>query len=112
PLVRVPRREVGSMRPAVTERNAKPLGVAYGHVRPELARRLQKRQREKIGRHHDAGIRFVCACAEVSVIDYLAVGSRVLQEDAEHILGELERVVVGHYDLHPDGYGTGAYDRD
>ena len=55
PLVRLPGREEGGVRPAVAHRNAEALAVADRDVGAPLARRNQHRQREEVGGGGDQG---------------------------------------------------------
>ena len=99
-LPRLARGEKRRVRPAVSQRHAKPLRTPQRHVGPELARRTQQRQRQQIRRHRQQRAGGVRLLGERLVIKDRAVRRRVLNQSAENRLVELETPVVPHDHFH------------
>ncbi len=100
------------VRSAVAERQAESLHAAQGHVGPELSGWGQHRKGEQIGRHRHARASGVGALAEGAVVEYLAVGGRVLQKGAEDARIEAEIHVVAEHDFEAQGRRAGAHHGD
>ena len=88
-LESIARGEERRVRPAVTQRNAETLRTADTHIRAELTRRAQHREREDIRRDDDERARRVGFRREVRVVQHRAGRGGVLHERAE------DRVVEG-----------------
>jgi len=83
-----------------------------GTVRAELARRRQERQGEQVCRDRHQRADRVRAIDERAVISGGAVGSRILNQGAEHAVRKFERELIAH--LHRDAQrdGPGCEDVD
>lgn len=111
PLVLLATGKERRMGPAVAHGHAKALGRTEHHVGPQLARRRQQQQAQQVGRH--AGQRLL----RMQVIDQrpqvanLAVGVRVLQQGAEHlVLLEVVQGVDHQFEAKP--FGAGLHHRE
>ena len=108
-------RQIGGVRPAVTERHAEPLRAADGHVGAQLPGGNQHRQGEQIGRHHHQRAVGMGALDEGPVVVQLTVGRRVLQQGAEDLAIEplaLDGGMITHDQIDPEGLGARLEDRD
>ena len=86
----VARSKESGVRSAVSEGNSHPLRVAHHDVRAPLTRGNQKRERKEIGSDRDERACCVCAIAELAIVNDGAVGCRVLEQDAENVISDLD----------------------
>ena len=70
------------MRPPESHRHAESLAGAYGDVCTKLSRRPQEGQGQQIRRHDDQNTGLVSLFNERLIIANIAVGGRILQQQA------------------------------
>ena len=75
-LVRILHRDIGGVRPTISHRNAEPLHRADRDVRPELARRDQQGQCQRIGGHDCETARALHRADRGARVPDIAEGSR------------------------------------
>lgn len=99
PHQRLAAREEAGVRAAVAHGHAHALRRAHGDVRAHVGGRPQQRQRQQVRRHHHQGPVVVCLVDDGREVVDVAVGVRVLDEDARHVpVGEVGRVDVDDLD--------------
>jgi hypothetical protein len=108
------------MGAAEAERHAEALRRSHRNVGPHLARRAQEGQGEEIGSHDHQGAGGVGGGDEGREVEDAAVGGRILEQNAEHIVADRglggrsasrrRRRAVQRQDAHydADGFGAGA----
>ena len=92
-------REIRSVRTPITHWHTEPLGVSDSRIRPELSWRFQEGQAHEIGGHDHKRPRIMSLRREPFVVQDLTVGSGIRDQDSEHVVVKLERLVVAHDDL-------------
>ena len=102
--------EKAGMGAAVAHGHPEPLGRAHGDVRPELAGRLQERERQEVGGDDAEGSRRVGLREESRKVMDGAVRVRVLDQDAEAARGDWVGAVVPGDDLDPQRLRPGPHD--
>ena len=106
PFQRIAGSEKGRVWPPEAHRNAKPLCRTHYHIGPHFAGRSQHRQSQQISRNGYRNAQFVGSGNQVSIVKYLPIGGRVLQEHSEQSrVGQVGSTMVAHQ--YRDSYGRG-----
>ena len=100
--------EVGRVRAAETERYAKALGGADGHVRAQFAGRGEQGQGQQVGGHGHQGTGGLEGLDALAVVTDLAGGHRILEQRAEEAAVVLDLGFHAHHHLDAQGLGAGA----
>ncbi|MNF64109.1 hypothetical protein D3C84_458320 [compost metagenome] len=103
--------EEGRVGTAVAHRHTEALGRAEDHVRAQLAGRGEQQQAEQVGADAGQGLLVVQLIDQRPQVTDFAVGIRVLQQGAEHLV--LRQVIhMIHHQLEAEGVGAGLHHRD
>ncbi len=105
------RRKERRMRPAVPERHAKALGVAYDHVGARLTGRRNNRERQEIRADGDQRARLMRPRDHRREIHQRAAVVGRLQVRAEHVVAESHRGGVGDAQRETEHLGAGRQQR-
>ena len=103
---------IGGMRTAVAHRNTEALGRSDSHVGTEFARGGQQCQRQRIGGHDaERSGSFQTGDGRTEITDF-TIGSRILENGAEHIGRFQIGVRIADDQLPAERLGTGAQHSD
>ncbi len=102
--------EIGRVRAAVAHRHTEALGRAEHHVGTQFARRGQQQQAEQVGRHAGQRLLGVQLLDGRTQVANLAMGIRVLQQRAEHLVSG-QVVQRADYQFEAERFGAGLHHR-
>ncbi len=102
--------EIGRVRAAVAHRHTEALGRAEHHVGTQFARRGQQQQAEQVGRHAGQRLLGVQLLDGRTQVANLAMGIRVLQQRAEHLVSG-QVVQRADQQFEAERFGAGLHHR-
>ncbi|MCY1505208.1 hypothetical protein D9M68_394050 [compost metagenome] len=103
--------EEGSVGTAIAHGYAEALGRAEHHVRAQLAGRGEQQQAEQVGADAGQGLLVVQLFDQRPQVADLAVGIRVLQQGAEHLVPR-QVIHMVHHQVEAERLGAGLHHRD